>query len=234
MANQQLQCLSAAAIVTAVMVERSFDMMHMADSSKCLDLEKYEGLLNSPLIRAPSRRKETTKWSDLRQQHRSGSLAEVLKRTEEGLTRSRSANIFRKTELVQTLSGMVKSYSELAKHSAVVFDCHQATSVVYRLKFDPTNHVVQIREVARAAGVAELLVRHAIPQPTSQYLMVVLSMLSAQSHSAPRRRADWSLAGPASGELVREIRPPPLPFPRRLRSLRHRNGRHPSMARRPW
>ena len=115
-----------------------------------VDLKAYEGMMQSKLIAAP----EAGRWSQVRNV--------VLKHGPDGL---RGVGVgtggAKKSRRISDLGALSKKMTSLVKHSALVFDCADKHTTVYRLQYDPNTSSVRATTVGNSAGVSDLLERNA-------------------------------------------------------------------------
>jgi hypothetical protein len=124
-------------------------------ASEQLDLAQYDGLINAALIGVPEHEMRSARnWAALRENR--GQVVEKL----------RSPLAHRANRRAGGMSGMsigeaMLTASQLCKHSALVFDCAEDHTTVYRLRYEPSSCLVRANTVAVCAGVDDIIRRNA-------------------------------------------------------------------------
>eukprot|EP01043_Picozoa_sp_COSAG02_P041503 COSAG02_NODE_3446_length_6727_cov_3.084339_5_plen_609_part_01 len=122
-----------------------------------IDLKECEGLINSKLIGASAGETSTAKrWSKLRSNRIQ--VADIMRGRAVGLQATKGPP---QTPKTMSVGEAAMTANRIRKHSALVFDCADDHTVVYKLQHEPESCSVRANVVGSCAGVAEILRRNA-------------------------------------------------------------------------
>ena len=121
-------------------------------SSEPVNLDDFEGLISSKLIAArASEINVLNRWEKLR-----ANKTEAV-----GIQRDKSCLQGATISPPRSINEAVMTVSRVMKHSALVFDCADDHTLVYRLQYEPESRSVRAKVVGTCAGVGEILKRNA-------------------------------------------------------------------------
>eukprot|EP01043_Picozoa_sp_COSAG02_P025167 COSAG02_NODE_1404_length_12808_cov_64.813282_4_plen_1467_part_00 len=130
------------------------DVPGLFSSPDHLDLAQCEGMLNSRLITVPENVTNSSKyWTAIRENRRLA--VERLRQGQSPLVKAP------RRPRAMSMSEVASTVAELRNHSALVFDCGEDSTTVYRLQYESTSGSVRASIVAECAGVGDLISRHA-------------------------------------------------------------------------
>jgi hypothetical protein len=126
-------------------------------SSGRVDLKDYEGLISSKLIGASAGETSATKrWSKLRSNREQ--VVDLIRGKGVGLHGAKGSPQRPRT---MSVGEAAMTAHRIRKHSALVFDCADDHTLVYRLQYEPETCSVCAKVVGTCAGVEDILRRNA-------------------------------------------------------------------------
>lgn len=124
------------------------------DTSTDVDLKEFEGLMSSKLIRASTGETSPAKhWRKLK-----NNMHQAVNNFQGAATVSQGASGLSPSKSIREAALVAH---KVTKHSAIVFDCADDHTVVYRVQYEAESCSVRAKVIATCAGVNDILRRNA-------------------------------------------------------------------------